>query len=87
MVEIFGLAVTWQMVIGGAVALIGAIKAKRLRSAFKEWQDVYSTVDNARSESSPGGKSWTQVEVEKLVEQSFQALQATAPLVMRLFKR
>jgi len=87
MVEIFGLALTWKMALGGAVALLAAIKAKRLHNAIKEWRDVYNAVESARSESSPNGRNWSQGEVEKLVEQSFQAVKATAPLVMKLLRR
>ena len=69
-------------VVGAAWALW---RARKVHKALEEWGQFQRAVSDARSESSPGGKTFTQNEVEMIVEQGTDVLKALSPIFARMF--
>lgn len=71
---------------GGALIAAGLAwwRGRAVKDAVKRVTRLYQTVEAARSESSPGGRSYTQAEVEQIVDEAGKAVVALAPLIGRL---
>lgn len=85
MIETIMAKLTWETgaaIVGGAWALW---RARKVHKALQEWGEFQKVVRDARSESSPGGKTFTQEEVERIVDEGGDVLKSLAPIFGRIF--
>lgn len=82
MIETITALVTWKT-LGAAVALAVALwKTRQVRKAVKELRDVYVVVREARAD-----RQFSKAEVEEIIREVVEAVQAVAPLLVKLVKR
>ena len=82
--EIAGITLGWQAVAGVAGAVWAAWRTKKVASAAKRVRKLYAAVVEARSESSPGGRQFTQEEVETVMEEFARTVIELSPWIARL---
>jgi len=85
--EILGATVSWKALAGLAGIAWAAWRGRKVREAVKEWNDLRQAIFEARAETSPGGRGYTQEEVEKIIDEGGQALRVLAPVFGRLFAK
>ena len=83
--EVLGVMLGWKTTAGLVGAAWVAWRGRKVHKALAEWRELRTAIVDARSESSPGGKSFTQEEVEKIVDEGAQALRALAPIYGKVF--
>lgn len=87
MLEAITARVSWEAVAGVVGAGLVLWRARKVYKALEEWGQFQRVVADARSESSPAGKAFTQNEVEMIVEQGTDVLRALSPIFGRAFGR
>ena len=72
-------------IIGAIAALWTVWRGRKARKVLSQWKALMHSVEAARSETSPGGRDFTQSEMEDLVVKTLGLLQSLTPIFGRIF--
>jgi hypothetical protein len=88
--ELFGLTIGADLLKAGAgLAGAGLVawRGRKVKRAVERITRLVRFVADARATSSPGGRTFTQEEVETIIDETLAAIKALSPFLARIFAK